>query len=410
VPPVGKYLMRRIADARTMRVAIDSLTRHGAKAPGPSQTRLEELSDSERWSLARALAACVADGTYRLGPSRKVPIPKEGRPGEFRVLTIQSAEDRVVGKAAQLVLAPLIEPMFSPFSFGFRKQVGRFEALATMLALARRQNKWFAVCTDVEKAFDKIPHSRLIDACRHHVPEDVANFIGLISHTGKKRGIPQGAPHSPLCANVFFDRFLDRPEQRSHPRRPLNRYADNLLLLCESAGEAEEALEELSELARAAGTPLKAAASSISDLRGGESLEWLGFILRREGDSIALRIGETAWQRLEWRFAKAHHADNAWLRARQIAQGWIDQMAACFKFEDREGVLRRIRHMAERFAFDEIPARSELLQRWGAAHARWHRLYTKQEKLLSHRLWLIQSATSGSSSCGSGDRSLAGMG
>src|SRR5580704_8847477 len=46
-------LMPRIADARTIRLAISKLDRR--KAPGPSGLRLENLESAELWSLSREL-------------------------------------------------------------------------------------------------------------------------------------------------------------------------------------------------------------------------------------------------------------------------------------------------------------------------------------------------------------------
>ncbi|MDB5320479.1 MAG: Retron-type reverse transcriptase, partial [Phycisphaerales bacterium] len=133
-PPVGPFLMGRIACASVMREAITALTADGCKAPGLDGTRLEELDNSEAWSLSRQLARSIAEPrSYRPGPDQKKLIPKEGKKGEFRELTIQRSEDRVVGKATALVLEPVVDSTFSPFSFGFRPGRHRLEAVGTAL-------------------------------------------------------------------------------------------------------------------------------------------------------------------------------------------------------------------------------------------------------------------------------------
>ncbi|MGW2938045.1 hypothetical protein ACWDA7_40995 [Streptomyces sp. NPDC001156] len=43
-------------------------------------------------------------------------IPKPGRPGEFRPLSIPTVADRVVMTAAKLVLEPIFEAGFLPVS------------------------------------------------------------------------------------------------------------------------------------------------------------------------------------------------------------------------------------------------------------------------------------------------------
>jgi retron-type reverse transcriptase len=50
--------------------------------------------------------------TYRLQPVRQVPIPKPGKPGEFRQLGIPTIYDRVCQQAVLNRLAPIFEPVF----------------------------------------------------------------------------------------------------------------------------------------------------------------------------------------------------------------------------------------------------------------------------------------------------------
>ena len=141
LPPAGPLLMRRLADARTMRSAADDVLRGGGAAPGPNGRRLSDLEPEGLWSLCDGLARAVRGGTYRPGPERTVQIPKEGKPGEFRRLSIRDVEDRVVGRALVRVLQPVLEPQFGPFSFGFRPGRGSQNALASAPGLLRVQRR-----------------------------------------------------------------------------------------------------------------------------------------------------------------------------------------------------------------------------------------------------------------------------
>jgi hypothetical protein len=349
-PPVGPLLMRRMADARTMRLAVAGLRRNGRTAPGPGGLRLDELDDRAAWSLARTLAAKVRAGTHRPGPVEVRQIPKEGRPGEYRELTIQTTPDRVVGRAAKMILEPVVDRAFSPFSFGCRPRRGPLDALATAAALAEGAGAWCFAAADIERAFDRIPHGPLLDACRRHFPDDVVGFIRLVACKAGKGGVRTGSPDSPLYANVFFDAKVDWPWHRRHPGLPLLRYVDDLLVLCRTPCQAAAALADLERLARSAGTPLKAKSMVAGDLSAGGSLPWLGYVLRREDDRLAPRIGETAWDRLGWRLAKAHLRDDAPVRAAQIVTNWVVAMGPCYPFEDRKAVLRRVRETAGELA------------------------------------------------------------
>lgn len=391
LPPVEPRLMRRLADARTLMAAAQDLLRRGRKAPGPNGLRLELLEKPELWSLCRALAQAVRNGTYRPGADRNVKIPKEGRQNEFRELTIQNAEDRVVARAAVLILQPLLEPGFFPFSFGFRPGRGAAEALATALAIARAQHRWVWASADVAKAFDRIPFKRFLDTCRMHFPPDVVEFIALIARTGNAQGLRQGSPISPLLCNVFFDHLLDWPWSAQHPDLPLLRYADDLLLLGSSIDEAICAHEALAARATAIATPLKGSLdSSVCDLAAGQSMTWLGYRVGLEGGQPAVRVADHAWNQLQVRLVKAHLLTASPLRACQIVRGWLGYLGPCFPHEDRHAVVERLRQVAADLAFDEIPGESELLKIWNAAHARWSGLYARQAATLPHRVQRVR--------------------
>jgi RNA-directed DNA polymerase len=89
-------------------------------------------------------------------------------------------------------------------------------------------------------------------------------------------GTPQGGVVSPLLCNVYLHR-LDRVWQ-THGCGVLVRYADDLVVMCRSKGEAERALAALKAVLAELGLELKEAKTRIVHLReGGEGLDFLGF-------------------------------------------------------------------------------------------------------------------------------------
>lgn len=391
--------MHRIADFRTMRVACESLCQKGRKSPGPGGLQLLDMQSVEIQSMCRQLARSVRDGTYRPGADEKRRIPKEGYSGAYRQLTIQSTPDRVVGKAALLILQPFVDRDFQPFSFGFRPKRNTQSALATLLALMEKEGRHVLISVDLEKAFDRIPFAQFLAACRTRFPDDVVNFISLITQTGKKRGLRQGSPFSPFAFNLFADHFIDRTWQKRRPELPLLRYADDLLVPCRTVDEAADAYQILQKLARSAGVPIKETSSqAIRDLAAGDAVHWLGFELRCSGDDIVIKISQAAWEKLNWHLQKCHLLPAAPLRARQVIRGWLNYLGPAYPHENHAVILHAVRQTALGYAFDEIPSDDAFLNDWRAAHARWHRVWSEDAQMLDDRLATIRGQRSNASS------------
>jgi len=66
------------------------------------------------------LQAELRSGAYRPSPSRRILIPKAGKPGQFRPLGIPTIKDRVAQGAVKLLLEPIFEAQFWHVSYGFR--------------------------------------------------------------------------------------------------------------------------------------------------------------------------------------------------------------------------------------------------------------------------------------------------
>ncbi|MFJ9753077.1 reverse transcriptase domain-containing protein, partial [Streptomyces chartreusis] len=83
------------------------------------------------------LAEKLRTYTYRPSVLRRVEIPKPGRPGEFRPLSIPTVADRVVMTAAKLALEPVFEAQFTEASYGFRPKRSAIDACEAVRVAAK---------------------------------------------------------------------------------------------------------------------------------------------------------------------------------------------------------------------------------------------------------------------------------
>jgi CRISP-associated protein Cas1 len=199
------------------------------------------------------LARDVRGGTYRPGPYRHLGIPK--RSGGLRGLSIPCVVDRVLMTAAALVLSPVLEPEFAEASHGYRPGRGVASAVRRV-ELLRDEGYGWVVDGDIVRYFDSVPHDRLLARFDSMVGDArLTELLALWLHSYDPRGLglPQGAPISPLLANLYLDAVDARIESRGVR---LVRFADDFVLLCRNEAAAEGARAELAALLEQEGLQL----------------------------------------------------------------------------------------------------------------------------------------------------------
>src|ERR1039457_6286647 len=80
--------------------------------------------------------------SFRPQPVRRRPIPKMGKPGEYRMLGIPTIFDRVCQQALLNRLEPIFEPVFDEASFGYRRGRSTKDALRKVWKEIEAGGEW----------------------------------------------------------------------------------------------------------------------------------------------------------------------------------------------------------------------------------------------------------------------------
>jgi len=240
----------------------------------------QTIADVERYGVGRLLDELVADlkeGRWRALPARRVFIPKPGR-DELRPLSIPAVRDRIVQAAARIVIEPIFEADMLECSFGFRPRRSSHDALQVLVDEAWGGRRWVAE-SDIADCFEAIPHSGLMSAIAERIVDRrVLKLLRAMVRAGvmedrairrSDAGTPQGGVISPCLCNVYLHR-LDR-QWAERGIGVLVRYADDIVVMCQTRAEAERALAALRAILSELGLTLKDAKTRIVQLReGGE--------------------------------------------------------------------------------------------------------------------------------------------
>lgn len=240
-------LLQQTLDPVNLRLAWDAVAQNNGM-PGTDHFSIAAWRRGWEERLVD-LAQDVRANTYRPGRLRTVMVPKK-TPGEWRALRVPTVRDRVLQRAALQVLMPFYETLFLDCSFGYRPNRGLKQALQRILTHRDAGRAW-VLDADIDACFDSLDHGLLLDFLRADLPDD--SLLGLIAAWlsprtpagDQPRGIPMGAPVSPLLANAYLHRLDAGLAARG---RHVVRYADDFIVLTSRQNRLDEIYAETGAL------------------------------------------------------------------------------------------------------------------------------------------------------------------
>ena len=196
----------------------------------------------------------LTSGSYFPQSVKQVGIPKAS--GGTRYLGIPTVSDRIAQMVVKTSLEQRIDHLFNENSFGYRPKKSAHMALKKAVLNCRTYD--WVIDLDIKGFFDNIDHQLLGKALERHANKweqmyisrwleaSVQKVDGTIE-TKQGKGTPQGGVISPLLANLFLHYAFDEWVLINHSGNPFERYADDIIIHCNTNEEAQKLLSQIKE-------------------------------------------------------------------------------------------------------------------------------------------------------------------
>jgi RNA-directed DNA polymerase len=254
-------------------------------------------------------------------------------------------------------IEPIFERTFAETSYGFRPNKNAKQALKRVDKLLNAGKTWAVDC-DIKSYFDTIPHDKLMNRVKEQIADTkVLKLIEQMLEQGimeahkewnPTQGTPQGGVISPVLANIYLnelDHLLIR--KGVHPTR----YADDLVVLCDSEAEAIETLGYINGWMINNGLSLHPDKTKVIDLsQSNAEMDFLGYTFKRTGKGTLIRYPRQKSMKRYREAVKAITKRTSGIelsetikRINRKARGWFNYFSDSIPnvFETMDGYTRR---------------------------------------------------------------------
>lgn len=320
---------------------------------GVDRVTIEMFENQLEQNLA-ALMKQLKDRSFQPNPLRRVHIPRGD--GRMRPLGIPTVRDRVAQEVLRRLVNPIFEPLFHAHSYGFR--AGRSCHLAVERVLELREAGFtHVVDADVKGFFDNIPHQVIMEGLAAEIAD--GNILTLIERfltagvmeegvfQPTTQGTPQGGVISPLLANIALNRLDWQLHQAGYQ---FVRYADDFVVLCQTAAEAREAHRFVDQQLTDIGLTLSVEKTKVTQFSRG--FLFLGFELTSRYVTMRSKSVEKFKTRIRQLTIRSRNFDAKVVeQVNQVVRGVANYFATSFsqvfkRFESLDEWLRmRLRSM-----------------------------------------------------------------
>lgn len=255
------------------------------------------------------------------------------------------------------VIGPRFERVFLPDSFANRIGKGTHRAVARLRTLAAR-HRWVLRC-DIRQHFPSLDHALLMQALRHHVPEDdVMDLVARVLAGGhallpdepapayfegddlfaalRPRGLPIGNLTSQFWSNCFMH-ALDVFVRRELRCAGYVRYVDDFALFSDCKAELWAWKQALRDRLAALRLTMHERATQVAPTAAGTP--WLGFVVYPDHVRVKARKVRHATRHLGVQYEAYRAGAISFGEFDASVQGWVNHVRYADSWGLRQHVL-----------------------------------------------------------------------